>query len=163
MPTTTATIRTMRWTDLEAVLPMEQELFPHDPWSAETFWAELARVPETRCYVVVHDADGAVLGYAGLFTAGDDADVQTIAVSPAAQGRGLGRLLLHSLVRTARDRDCRQLFLEVRSDNAAALRLYEREGFEQLGRRRDYYGSGVDALTMRAFLLREQNDDGRSA
>lgn len=161
MPTATATIRSMRWTDLGSILPMEQELFAHDPWSAETFWAELARVPETRCYVVVHDANDTVMGYAGLFTAGDDADVQTIAVSPAAQGRGLGRLLLHSLMRTARERDCTQLFLEVRSDNEAALRLYEREGFTLLGRRRDYYGDGVDALTMRAFLRSEQSDDGR--
>ena len=161
MPTTTASVRSMHWTDLDAVLPMEQELFPHDPWTAETFWAELARVPETRCYVVVHDADHTVVGYAGLFTAGDDADVQTIAVSPTAQGRGLGRLLLHSLVRTARERGCRQLFLEVRSDNHAALRLYAREGFEPLGRRCDYYGHGVDALTMRAFLRGESNEQGR--
>jgi ribosomal-protein-alanine N-acetyltransferase len=163
MPTTTATVRSMHWTDLETVLPMEQALFLHDPWSAETFWAELARVPETRCYVVVQDADDTIVGYAGLMTVGDDADVQTIAVKPQAQGRGLGRLLLHSLMRTARDRGCHQLFLEVRSDNAAALHLYEREGFEQLGRRRDYYGTGVDALTMRLFLRREQNDGGRTA
>jgi ribosomal-protein-alanine N-acetyltransferase len=151
----------MRWTDLETVVPLEQELFPHDPWSTETFWAELARVPDTRCFVVAHDPTDRVVGYAGLLTAGDDADVQTIAVAPSAQGRGCGRLLLHSLMHTARTRGCRQLFLEVRSDNAAALHLYEREGFEPLGRRRDYYGQGIDALTMRVFLRYEQADEGR--
>lgn len=152
MPSTAATIRSMHWSDLPGVIDLERTLFPNDTWSVESFWAELARVPETRCYVVALDGEGDVVGYAGVMTVADDADVQTIAVSPAAQGRGIGRLLLHSLMRTALDRGCRQLFLEVRSDNLAALHLYQVEAFEPMGRRRDYYGPGIDALTMRRFL-----------
>lgn len=160
MPTTSATIRTMRWTDIEPIQELERLLFPSDPWSTETFWAELARVPHTRCYIVVEDVQAQILGYAGLFTAGDDADVQTVAVAPRAQGRGLGRLLVHSLMRTARERGCGQLLLEVRSDNEAAIALYVQLGFESLGRRRNYYGGGVDALTMRLLLRDGLADSG---
>lgn len=152
MPATTARIRSMHWTDIPAAHELEGQLFPVDAWSVETFWSELALVPATRCYVVAVDEDDVVLGYAGLFTTGDDADVQTVAVAPTAQGRGLGRLLLHSLIRTARERGVSRLYLEVRSDNAPALALYERDGFERTGLRRDYYGAGMDAVVMRKML-----------
>jgi ribosomal-protein-alanine N-acetyltransferase len=155
MPTTTARIRSMHWTDVPAAHELEGQLFPVDAWSVETFWSELALVPSTRCYVVAVDEDDTLLGYAGVFTAGDDADVQTVAVAPQAQGRGLGRLLLHSLIRTARERGASRLFLEVRSDNEPALGLYEREGFERTGLRRDYYGPGIDAVVMRKLLTDE--------
>jgi ribosomal-protein-alanine N-acetyltransferase len=162
MPATLATVRSLHWSDLIAVQELERALFVHDPWSAETFWSELAHVPRTRCYIVA-ESEGAILGYAGVMTVGDDADVQTIAVDPDAQGRGIGRLLLRSLLRTARERGCRQVFLEVRSDNAAALALYEREGFDRMGRRRDYYGSGVDAVTMRLTLRDHAASDDDAA
>jgi len=152
MPTTTARIRAMHWADIPAARALEVQLFPVDAWSIETFWSELALVPATRCYVVALGDNDELLGYAGVFTSGDDADVQTVAVSPAAQGRGLGRLLLHSLLRTSSERGARRVFLEVRSDNDAALGLYLREGFERTGLRRDYYDSGVDAVMMRKLI-----------
>jgi [ribosomal protein S18]-alanine N-acetyltransferase len=165
MPTTRARIRSMHWTDVPAAHALEQSLFPVDAWSAETFWSELALVPATRCYVVAVGADDAVLGYAGVFVAGADADVQTVAVAPQAQGKGVGALLLHSLMRTAQQRGATRLFLEVRSDNEPALGLYDREGFERTGLRRDYYGSGVDAVVMRRRLGHEaaEADDEPSA
>jgi ribosomal-protein-alanine N-acetyltransferase len=141
----------MHWSDLPHVQELEHSLFEGDAWSAETFWSELARVPDTRCYIVVEGPEG-ILGYAGVMTVMDDADVQTMAVAPQAQGRGLGRLLLRSLMRTATERGCRTLFLEVRSDNVPAMALYTREGFTPMGRRADYYGRGVDAVTMRRRL-----------
>ena len=145
------TLRAMRWWDVEAVGELERELFAHDPWSAEQFWGELARVPESRWYAVHEDADG-IDGYVGLYTVPPEADVQTIAVAPRSQGVGLGRELLHALVAEARRRGCVQLFLEVRTDNASAIALYERTGFTREGRRTDYYGPGLDALVMRLRL-----------
>jgi ribosomal-protein-alanine N-acetyltransferase len=149
MTRTTATLRPMHWSDIPAAHALEQQLFPVDAWTPETFWSELAHVPDTRCYLAAVDPSDALVGYAGVMTVADDADVQTVAVSPDVQGRGIGRLLLHGLLRTARDRGCRQVFLEVRSDNIPAIALYENEGFVTNGRRKDYYGFGVDALTMR--------------
>jgi len=141
----------MRWWDVEAVARLERELFAHDPWSVEQFWGELAHVPETRWYAVHEDGSG-IDGYAGLFAVPPEADVQTIGVAPQSQGHGLGRELLSALVAEAERRGCVQLFLEVRVDNAAAIGLYERAGFERQGRRRNYYGDGIDALVLRRRL-----------
>jgi ribosomal-protein-alanine N-acetyltransferase len=145
-------LRPMRWWDLEQVVALEAELFPHDPWSAEQWWGELAHVPATRWYAV-HEDDTGVDGYVGLMAVPPEGDVQTVAVAARAQGRGLGRLLLDALVDEAGRRGCTQLFLEVEEGNEPALRLYERAGFEQQGRRRDYYGPGVHALVMRRRLV----------
>lgn len=136
----------MKWWHIEEVAGLEQQLFPVDAWSTEQFWAEMAQ--STRYYFIAVERD-AVLGYAGLFALAPDADVQTIAVSPKAQGKGVGRLLLEELIEQAIARDCTQLVLEVRSDNNAALSMYAKRGFEQLNIRRDYYAPGVDALVMR--------------
>jgi ribosomal-protein-alanine N-acetyltransferase len=136
----------MRWPDIEAVHAIEAAVFEVDPWSAEQFWGELAQ--PTREYVVAEDS-GVIIGYAGAYLLPPDADVQTIAVSGAAQGRGVGRLLLEELITIAVRNKCSQLLLEVRSDNASALGMYERFGFESISKRRDYYASGIDALIMR--------------
>jgi ribosomal-protein-alanine N-acetyltransferase len=142
------TLRRMRWWDIDAALPIEREVFP-DPWSAGTFWSELARVPETRHYVVA-ETEGRLVGYAGLFAAGHQADVQTVAVAPGHQGAGLGAALVEELLVEAARRDSHEVLLEVRADNGAARRLYERLGFERIGVRRGYYQPGrVDAIVMR--------------
>jgi len=142
------TIRPMRWWDVEHVVALERDLFPDDPWSAEQFWSELARVPESRWFAV-HEGDAGIDGYVGLMAVPPEGDVQTIGVAPSAQGRGLGRRLLDALLVEAERRGCTQVFLEVREGNAAALRLYEAAGFAVEGRRRGYYGAGVDALVLR--------------
>ena len=134
----------MRWWDIEAAAALEGELFPVDPWSVEQFWGELAQ--PTRHYLVAED-DGVICGYAGLFRLPPDADVQTIAVAPDRQGAGLGATLLRALLDDARD--CGSVLLEVRSDNAAAISLYRRFGFEVVSRRSNYYAPGIDALVMR--------------
>ncbi|MDQ1641642.1 MAG: [ribosomal protein S18]-alanine N-acetyltransferase [Actinomycetota bacterium] len=145
------TLRAMRWWDLEAAVALERGLFA-DPWSPETFWSELAGVPDTRHYLVAEDG-GAVVGYAGLFATRHQADVQTIAVASAQQGSGLGGVLLEALIAEASRRGCAEVLLEVRVDNMAARRLYERFGFEQISVRRGYYQpGGVDGLVMRLRL-----------
>lgn len=148
------TIRAMRWWDVEACVALERELFEHAPWSAEQFWGELAHVPDTRWVAVHEDADG-IDGYVCLAAVPPEGDVQTIAVAPRSQGRGLGRELLGALLAEARRRGCTQVFLEVLHTNEAALALYERSGFERQGRRRDYYGPGADAIVMRTRLREE--------
>ena len=146
-------LRPMRWWDVEVAHALETALFP-DPWSVETFWSELAHVPETRHYLVA-EQDGELMGYAGLVVVGRQADVQTLAVAPAGQGRGLGRRLLDALVAEARRRDAGEVLLEVRAENAAALALYTGAGFERIGVRRGYYRpGGTDALVLRLRITR---------
>ncbi|MFL6078819.1 MAG: ribosomal protein S18-alanine N-acetyltransferase [Ornithinibacter sp.] len=155
---TAPTLREVRWTDIPTLAVLERDLFEHDAWAEPTWWAELAGRPR-RDYVVLTDGDG-ILGYAGLDHGGDAADVMTIAVAPGAQGRGVGGRLLDELERRARARGAASVMLEVRADNAAALRLYERAGFMLLSTRRRYYQPGdVDALVMRKTLRQRGSGD----
>lgn len=147
------TLERMRWWHIEELMPIERELFAPEPWSERLFWSELGQL-DTRHYVVALAA-GALVGYAGLCDYPDEAFVQTIAVAPAAQGTGLGSMLLTELLAEAERRRQRVVSLEVRADNDPAQRLYLRHGFTRTGIRRGYYPGGVDALvlTRRGFSL----------
>lgn len=143
----TAALRPMRWRDIDVVHALEQELFADDAWSVELFWSELAQHAARR--YVVAAADAHIVGYAGLAAYGEDGYVQTIAVAPAAQRRGIGTLLLDDLLSDAQRRGVRSVALEVRTDNTTAQALYARFGFAPVGLRRGYYQpSGADALVM---------------
>lgn len=164
----------MRWWDIDVFLPTERELFGATAWSAEMFWSELAQ-HRSRSYLVAEDATPGedplaggrltappgepglprILGYAGAMVSGPQADVQTVAVTPAAQGRGVGGLLLRALIEQALLRGASEMLLEVRADNAPAIGLYRRYGFERIAVRRGYYQpGGIDALVMRRRPLR---------
>ena len=139
-------IRRMRWWDIEAVTALEDALFD-DAWSPEMFWNELAQ-GDTRTYVVATEGDE-VVGYAGLAEMPDEAYVQTIAVAPAHQRRGLGARLLTHLLDDAKRRGSPRVGLEVRVDNKPAIAMYEAFGFQPIAVRKRYYQpSGVDALVM---------------
>lgn len=150
----------MRWWDIAGLEPLERALFAHDTWPAEAFWAELA-MGDRRVYLVAETEDGSVLGYAGLScpaaARGGDAEIMTVAVDAAAQGRGIGAALVDALRDEAQRRGAGRLLLEVRADNAAALAVYRRAGFEQIATRPAYYPAGpgspaVDALVLRLRL-----------
>lgn len=144
----------MRWTDLHQVLALEADVFADQaPWTAETWWEELAGVPERRTYLVAEQR-GAVVGYAGIAWTAPSADIMTVAVAPGSRRHGHGRALLQELLADARRRDVTEVFLDVRADNQAGLALYGGDGFERVSRRRDYYGPGVDGLVLRRRLLR---------
>ncbi len=146
MTTSTIEIRAMRWWDIPAIEVLERDLFPHDPWSTDQWWRELAQLHNH--YFVVESA-GVLSGYAGLSISGSDADIQTIAVSGTFQGRGLGRELLNQLLGRSRELDVTFIFLEVRSDNANALSLYSSFRFVEISKRAKYYADGTDALILR--------------
>lgn len=155
---TAVRLRPMRWWDLAAVVALEGQLFPHDAWSAEQLWSELAGVPTTRWYVVAED-DAGVAGYAGLFAVAPEADVQTVAVAETRQGTGVGCTLLDALTDEARARGCRTLLLEVAADNERAQAVYRAAGFEPFARRSRYYPDGTDAVLMRRRLTEEPGDE----
>ena len=132
-----------RWWHIADVLPVEEDLFGAEKWSAAMFWNELAQ----RHFYVVAEEDGELLGYAGLSVVDQsEAWVQNIAVRRSAQKRGIGRRLLEALLERAGER---KVLLEVAVDNAPAQHLYATYDFEPVGIRRGYYqSSNKDALVM---------------
>jgi ribosomal-protein-alanine N-acetyltransferase len=148
-------LRPMTEEDLPAVHRLEEALFPEDAWSEEMLRGELAEQPRTRYYVVAAEPGGELAGYAGLAAAGGQADVQTIGVRADRRKSGIGAALLGALLNEAVRRNSEAVFLEVRADNDAAYRLYERFGFVRVGLRKRYYQpSGVDAIVMSRPLNR---------
>ena len=128
---------------------LEAILFPgDDPWPAVAFIRELDSTHNH--YVAARDGK-LLVGYAGISRLGRkppfEYEVHTIGVDPECQGRGVGRRLLDNLLAFAGQG---AVFLEVRTDNAAAIALYESVGFVTIGLRKRYYRvSGADAYTMR--------------
>ena len=143
------TIGALTRADAERCAHLEAQLFDgDDPWPAVAFHRELASAHNH--YVGARTAD-TLVGYAGISRLGRkppfEYEVHTIGVDPAYQGRGIGRRLLGELLEIA---DGGVVYLEVRTDNEAAIALYCSVGFEQIGLRKRYYRiSGADAYTMR--------------
>ena len=136
-------ITRFRWWHIAEVLPIEEDLFGAEKWSAAMFWNELAQ----RHYYLVAEENEKVAGYAGLAIVDQEESwVQNIAVDRRAQRGGIGRQLLEALLAEAGKR---KVLLEVAVDNAPAQRLYAGYDFEPVGIRRGYYQpSNTDALVM---------------
>lgn len=128
---------------------LEALLFPgDDPWPEVAFVREVAA--SHNRYVAARVGD-TLVGYAGIARLGRtppfEFEIHTIGVDPAYQRHGIGRGLMDRLLDFA-GRDS-VVYLEVRTDNEAALELYRSAGFVSVGLRKRYYRSGADAFTMR--------------
>lgn len=144
-------ISAARASDLDEILILEEAGFDAPQrWSRQAWQAELDN-PD-RLVLVRHDARGLVVGVATFSLAADMADLLRVIVAPDSRGRGLGGSLVRAGMEWAKAVGANRMLLEVRPDNAPALRAYQKLGFATLDRRRDYYGSGVDALVMAVKL-----------
>jgi len=106
---------------------------------------------------VVQDGE-AIIGHGVLSAAAREAHILNVCVAPAWQGRGHGRRVLEHLLKLARWQRSERVFLEVRPSNLHAVALYESVGFNEVGRRPNYYPAErgrEDALVMAMELLPE--------
>ncbi len=166
MPTGLAYIvEPMTLADVDQVMEIEQISFP-SPWSRRAFRYEIAENEHSTMLVVrpapssrgwlsrVQDRlnlfrPGTVLGYAGFWLLVDDIHISTIAVQPQWRGRGLGELLMISVLDRGAELNARRATLEVRVSNLAAQGLYEKYGFAIATRRKRYYvDNNEDAYIM---------------
>lgn len=142
------TVRAAGPDDLATIYAIETTGFAEaDRWSQLAWAAEL-----TGGRIVL------LAGNAGVITlqvAGELADLLRVVVTPEARGRGVGSVLVSHGIAAVTARGAERLLLEVESDNAAALGLYRTMGFVEIDRRRDYYGTGRDALIMQLALVEE--------
>jgi [ribosomal protein S18]-alanine N-acetyltransferase len=118
-----------------------------DPWPERAFLAELKA---KHIHYVAARREDKLVGYAGIARLGRtrpyEYEIHTIGVDPTYQGQGIGRQVLNRLLQFAADDP---VYLEVRTDNAAAIAMYESAGFVNIGLRKRYYRvSGADAYTM---------------
>jgi ribosomal-protein-alanine acetyltransferase len=152
-------IRPAHESDLDAIMQIEVEAFGSTAWPIESMQTELA--PSSNRRYLVAELNNSIVAYAGCSAIEKShADVMTIAVAPPHRGQGLGERLMGHLIGFAREKQCTEMFLEVRADNAAAQNLYEKLGFLRIDLRRGYYQpEGIDAVIMKLKL----NADARAA
>ena len=139
-------IREMRQTDVTAVATIEQAAYEF-PWSPGIFRDCL--LAGYTSLVLEHS--GKVIGYGIMSVAAGEAHLLNLALSESARRMGNARRLLEHLMELARLAGADGMYLEVRPSNSRALALYERAGFEPLGRRRGYYrarGGTEDAVVL---------------
>lgn len=129
-------IREMTAADAGALAALDLQCFSM-PWSERSFADEVEN-PIAR-YFVACDDGGKIIGYAGYWRVGDEADITNVAVAENMRRRGIASALLEKLVRLAGKEGLLLMTLEVRKSNAPARALYERFGFEALGERKSYY------------------------
>jgi [ribosomal protein S18]-alanine N-acetyltransferase len=145
----TVTIDRLTRADVARCAELETQLFDgDDPWPASAFLNEMG---SRHNHYVAARAGDKLVGYAGIARLGllppHEFEVHTIGVDPAYQGQGIGRRLLAALLEFAGGD---VVYLEVRTDNVAAIALYRSAGFVEVGLRKRYYRvSRADAYTMR--------------
>jgi [ribosomal protein S18]-alanine N-acetyltransferase len=137
-------IRRATLADLGALVALERRAFTTDHLSRRQYRRHLHS--PTAAVLAAVDGSG-LLGKAVIFfrAHSDIARLYSIAVGHEARGRGLGEALLAVAEDIARDRACGRMRLEVRQDNAGAIRLYERQGYRRFADRPRYYEDGADA------------------
>ena len=118
-----------------------------DPWSERSVASELEN--SLSCWLVAMDGE-TLAGYVGSQTVLGETDMMNVAVRPDYRRQGIAENLILALIAALRARESHCLTLEVRDSNASARALYEKLGFSEIGRRRNYYRNPKeDALILR--------------
>ena len=130
----------------EELAALERRCFSR-PWCA-TAYRDLRGNPHVKAWVLREDE--AAVGFVCFQLVEEEAELLRIGVLPDKRGEGRGRLLLEEFLSHCAEQSAGRVFLEVRSENRAATRLYESSGFRRLGVRKGYFQDPVeDALIYR--------------
>ena len=122
-----------------------------DPWSESSLEKLLAE--NYICFVAI--VDGEVAAYISMYFVFDEGNIINVATHPNYRRRGLARELIRAISKHSQDIDVTQLYLEVRESNESAIALYSSEGWEEIGKRKNFYSHPKeDAVLMKKDLLK---------
>ncbi len=149
-PSKTLHFEDLREERIPAILEIEART-NGSPWSERAFHNELLH--EDRIFIVAL-LGSAVVGYGGVWLIVDEAHVTTLAVDESSRRLGVGEKLMRQLLERSRGRGMTCSTLEVRAGNEAAIKLYEKLGYVQVGVRKGYYPDNKeDAIVMWLYNL----------
>lgn len=143
------TLRLITDADISTVMQLERSAHSH-PWRQSSF--EDCLTGRQRCWLAEHKE--ILVGYVVVTHGGGDAELLNITVTPKFQRKGIGSCLMQHAVNCVKQH-ADMLFLEVRVSNRKAIELYAKEGFFEVGQRRNYYptvNGHEDALLMACQL-----------
>jgi [ribosomal protein S18]-alanine N-acetyltransferase len=152
-PGTGLTIRVMTEGDLDRVVAIASALATAPQWSRSAYEDAVAAGNGLRIALVAEYA-GRVIGFLVTRVLDSQAEIESVAVESEAQGFGFGSSLLLATLQELRLAEVAEVELEMRASNRMAWRIYERAGFREMGRRREYYRDPVeDAVLLRLKLV----------
>ena len=143
-------IRPVMKADVEAISRIAEALATAPQWLPKDY-EEVLRAHGSRRITLVACAphDREVIGFVIASLVAPEAELESVAIAQYAQRRGVGRRLLEELISHLRGAGIKELLLEVRASNHAAIALYTALGFRQTGRRPHYYADNdEDAILM---------------
>lgn len=139
-------IRQAKLYDVPAMARIERDSFD-SPWSAEEITKDVTA--GGNVYVAVAEYGDEKAGYGEIRMIAGEAQIYNIAIAPEFRREGIGEALLRHMIEKAEEDGCKLVTLEVRSGNEAAMLLYYKLGFREVGRRKAYYAKGgEDAVLM---------------
>ena len=139
-------IRPFEERDVLEVSNLEKECFS-SPWSESALRDELNN---KNALFLVCLYENRVVGYIGSIFVCDEMNITNVAVLSDMRRKGIGENLIKTLIQQAKQKNIKEIFLEVRESNFSAQALYNKLGFVFLGKRRDFYSSPrEDAILMK--------------
>lgn len=139
---------------IDAVEAIEKRCFSL-PWTREMLVKQL--YGDMQIFLAAENESGEAVGYVGLMYVLDEGYISNVAVSPDWRRRGIGDMLIEELIIRARAKKLSFVTLEVRESNLAAIELYKKHGFTEVGVRRNYYERPTEnAILMTRFLDEEE-------
>lgn len=137
-------IRKANKKDISRIYEIEKESFSH-PWSINSLIFQVCEDALSDVYVILED--DFILGYLGIMNIFDEIHITNIAIDKEYRKKNYSTKLMQYLIEDA-DKNNKKVTLEVDTENEAALKLYDKFGFEIVGKRKDYYGKEKDAYIM---------------
>ena len=148
-------LRKMRGDDLPAVLKLEASAFS-DPWPPEAFSDDIIET----AWLLLRDEQ--IIGYTFAIMVMDECSLINVAIAPSEQQQGYGLFMMRELIfRLYTEQKIRHYYLDVRSSNVAAQRLYSKLGFKQLGIRKSYYHKPPEDAIVMGLILPPLNQETR--
>lgn len=138
--------------DVPIILDLEHRCFIA-PWEKENILYELNENPVSNLWVIEGDVSG-VVGYIDYWITFDSATICQICINPNYRKMKLGSILMTDVIKDCKANKVRNITLEVREHNEAAIRLYEKFGFEKVLVKKAYYTNGDNAI----YMIRKMED-----
>ena len=147
------TYRNLTVVDAITIFELEKEIFGKHAWTLTQVKEELSG--SRRLYMGAID-DENIVGYAGIASNGESADIHNVAVREIYRRQGIARRMIARLERWAKDQGAISALLEMRVGNEEALPLYRSLGYQEISRRENYYAPGIDAIVMKKSLVGDE-------
>ena len=142
-------IRNMTLDDIESVFEIEKSIFSI-PWSKKSFESSISS--KDTIYIVA-TIDEKIVGYLGIYILGDQSDISNVCVQKDYRRMHIAEAMLSYIFDRAKSNNVKEITLEVRESNVAAISLYEKMGFKEIGIRKNYYQKPLE----NGLLMWKQN------